>query len=554
MVLALIGGCDNPRLNPADSGGQPQDAATQVDSAPPPDANVPYKPMCATPKDQPTLLSNAEYNLTVRDLLGDHTAPANGFIWGDNHDELGRLVFGDQLTIQGRMDQYGKAADTLAHAALARLDTLLPCDPVAMGEDACAMRFITAFGKRAYRRPLTADNQARLKDAYGLGRRNGTFETGIEAVIAAALKSPHFLEVEIDATPGRTPLLDGYEMASRLSYFIYHSMPDAELFAAADAGQLTTVAGVVAQAQRMLQDKKAVDGLNAEVSRWLSLDRLEQQASQAATAAADAALYRDMGRETLRFVQSNFFNKSPVRDLLRSTKTWVNGPLAAIYDLGGITGPDFQPATWDPGMRSGLLTQASLLTLTSNPPVTFPTLRGTFVINRLLCMVIPPPPNSGLLINIDPVPGESKRQTYARTFTAQPGCQPCHRLTDPIGFALESFDSAGRFRATDNGAAIDPSGVLIFDGLMGAFNGPADLADKIAGSSLFTDCVAQQWIAAALHRTWSPETDENRCISEDIIRNWQGYPLMDLIETIVRDPSFRTARGCSYACPRSNAI
>ncbi|HET6280409.1 MAG TPA: DUF1592 domain-containing protein, partial [Polyangia bacterium] len=419
VVLALFVGCDNSRLNPPDAAGQPQDAGASFDSAPPPDASVPRKPMCSTPKDRPAMLSKAEYNLTVRDLLGDHSAPGNGFIW-DNHDELGWLVFGDQLTIQGGMDQYGKAADTLAHAALGRLDALLPCDPVAMGEDACAMRFITAFGKRAYRRPLTADGQARLKDAYGIGRKNGTFETGIEAVIATALKSPHFLLVEIDATPGRTPLLDDYEMASRLSYFIYHSMPDAELFAAADAGQLTTEAGVVAQTQRMLQDKKAVDGLNAEVSRWLSLDRLEQTASLPVTPPAEAALYRDMERETLRFVQSNFFNKSPVRDLLRSNKTWVNGPLASIYSVAGISGPDFQPANLDPGTRSGLLTQAALLTLTSNPPATFPTLRGTFMINRLLCIMVPPPPSSVQIGPINLAPGESKRQAYARTFKAEP--------------------------------------------------------------------------------------------------------------------------------------
>jgi hypothetical protein len=300
--------------------------------------------------------------------------------------------------------------------------------------------------------------------------------------------------------------------------------------------------------QRLLLDKKAVDGLNTEVSRWLALDRLDGLAALPDVSADQASLYHDMKEETLRFVRSAFFNRGTVRDLLRGTETWLNEPLATLYGVPGISGPDFRPVKLNPAVRSGLLTQASLLTVATPPRQTLPTTRGTFVLNRLLCVNIPEAPNSVLLQPIEPGPGESKRQAYARVLGKEPGCAACHTVIDPFGFALEPFDTIGQFRAFDHGLPIDPAGMVSVSDLQGSFNNAVELAELMSNSDTAWDCLARQWLVSALHRDPVELVNDVDCAVRTVRARWGRHTLVELITAIVRDAAFRAVPGCYHPC------
>ncbi len=460
-----------------------------------------------SPGDAPIRrMTHFEYDNTVRDLLGDTTAPATTFpadeVSGGFDNQASTLVVTELLA-----ESYMSAAEALATTATQNLDTLVGCDPPTAGAAACGAQFIESFGKRAFRRPLDADGRALLTGVFTTALSTWDFPTAIQLVIETALESPRFLyRFEFgmpDPAAAGVSKLDGYELASRLSYLLWGSMPDDTLFAAADAKALHTSAQVAAQAKRMLADPKARDVIQNFHDQWLGLDGLE-------TADKDTSIFpkytpalkTTWKAETLAFVTDVVLDQNgDLGKLLTAPYTMMNADTAAFYGItGGPTGTSFVHVDLDPTQRAGLITQPSIMAVTAHADETSPVLRGKFVRERLLCEPIaPPPPN----VNVTPPsvdPGDTTRQRFSQ-HDKDPFCASCHHLMDPIGFGFEHYDPLGLWRDTDQGLPIDASGqVSGSKDADGPFDGAVALAKRLSTSEEVRACVVSQWFTYAQGR------------------------------------------------------
>ena len=487
-------------------------------------------------------MTRLEYSNTVRELLGDISGVANAF-----PAEEKRLGFDNNaaaLSVSPVLaEQYLLAAEAVATAAVAsNLSKIVPCDPAAVGVDACARQFIAAFGKAAYRRPLDADDTATLTAVFAAGAVTD-FKTGVRLVIETLLQSPRFLyRVEFGATPSlgeAVVKLDDWEMASRLSYLLWHSMPDAELFAAAEAGGLTAREDIAAQVQRMLADPRAhavVADFNAQ---WLGLGAINSVEKDAAVFPEFTPLVAAyMREETDRFLDDAIWNSDggDLAAIFSAPYTFVNGALAQYYGIPGVTGTTFLKTPLDGLGRGGLLTQGGLLSMLGKANQTSPIHRGKFVREQLLCTELPPPPNDAV---IKP-PELSTTLTTRERFTqhsADRACSGCHQLMDPIGLGFESFDGAGRYRATENGQAIDDSGNVTASDVSGPFHGVLELQAKLAASEQVRACVATKWFRYGYGRG---ETDADACSLGAIKTRFAagGYKVRDLLAALTETDAF----------------
>lgn len=442
-------------------------------------------------------LSKSEYRSTIADLFGDPRALTVDFVPEarvDNFDNNAQnRAVSDELA-----QQYFEAAEKLAAAAAGKLSSILSCDPAQQGEPACLDAFLDGFGKRAWRRPLTSAERDNLRMAFTQGRA-ATFADGIQAVIQVMLLSPQFMyRVEEGvAVAGADYLrLSPYELASRLSYLLWGSMPDAALFAAADAGQLTTREDVKAQARRMLDDPRAAKMVQTFAAQWLRLDEIPQLEKQA----APYPTFKPELRASMQGEQAAFFDAilwkgdGKLDTLLTAPYTYVDQALAAYYGLPGVTGPGFQRVSVDPTQRGGFLTQGGLLSVLGENDGGINSLiyRGLFMRERLLCQPVPDPPPDAPSMNPPVTPTTSGRaSSIARQMI--PLCGACHGLMDKMGFALETFDGVGLYRTMDHGNPVDPSGELTGTDVDGTFTGIADLTRKLASSKTVHECLATQW-------------------------------------------------------------
>jgi hypothetical protein len=508
----------------------------------------PYEPVSCDDgphvDDSPLVhLTRSEYEATIADLLGVDGSVARSF--APNEDTAGFEVGARVSPLLA--EQYIDAAEEIAREAVAtRLDDLLECDRAQ--EETCARSFIERFALRAFRRPPTSEEIDGLVALYRVGREYD-FATGIEVVIAGALSSPSFLyRVELDpegARSGDIVPADDFVVASRLSYFLYGSMPDDALFAAAAAGQLSDPAGLEAETRRMLEDERSKVGIRHFYREWLGLGALD-------TMRRDPELYPEfdlaMGQH-LRgsldaFIDDVYTNDASVDALLAGSHGFVNGPLASIYGVEGVSGDAMMRVELPPDQRAGILTHPALLAVLSKPNQSDPIHRGLFVRQRLLCQQLPPPPDDIAVVAPDPAPGLSTRERFAQHST-EPRCQGCHQLMDPIGFGFEHYDALGRYRETDEGQAVDASGeVLASEDADGAFVGVPELAERLAGSTQVRECVAVQWLRYAVGRT---ETYLDACSVAELQEDFasSGYDMRELLVAVVRSDAFRYRRAPS---------
>jgi hypothetical protein len=384
-------------------------------------------------------LTHSQYDHTVRDLLGDQTSPAvqfptEDFINGFRNQSRGQSL--SPLLVEG----YSNAAEKLARSAFRGGDThgLIPCTPSVE----CGQRFVREFGRKAFRRPLDAAEQHRYES---LLARGADFMEGAQLVVEAMLQSPNFL-FWLNTTSD--PKLKAWAAASRLSYSLWDTMPDAELFAAAERGDLATRPGVEKQARRMLADPRARESLDEFVSQWLRFDRL-------LTASKDRRKFPYFTRETASamtteartFVSDLVWNDGNFMDLFTAEYGYVSPELARIY---GVTAPakDFDRVAFPAkSERAGILGQGLFLALTAKPDDSSPTARGLFVREQFLCQHVPDPP-PGVNTNLPPVT-EAKPQTNRDRMsehTTSASCVTCHKLMDGVGFGLEKFDAIGTRR------------------------------------------------------------------------------------------------------------
>jgi uncharacterized protein DUF1592/uncharacterized protein DUF1588/uncharacterized protein DUF1587/uncharacterized protein DUF1595/uncharacterized protein DUF1585 len=465
----------------------------------------------------PTLarrMTRWEYNNTVRDLLGDTSLPANAF--PADEEALGFSNNALALTTSSTLVQsYMLAAEGLAARATETLSSFLPCDPAAEVSDACVEQFLTSFGRRAFRRPLREDEVESFK---GLYRQGSGARDGVRLVLEAMLQSPAFLyrlELEVEPGAGAASVpLGPFEAASRLSYFLWGTMPDEDLFAAAASGRLAGREEIAAQARRMLGDPKAREMVQRFHEEWLDYDRVlsvGRGKSERYFPAWEPEYAPLMLEEARAFVGHVVFDE-PAGDLttlLTAPYTFVNEKLGGFYGLAAPPGEAF--ARVESGQSSGILTLGALMSFFAHSDQTSPVHRGQMVRERLFCAPVPPPPPEFDIT----VPAVEEAATARERFSqhrANSACSGCHAQLDPVGFGFENFDGVGRYRALEaDGSPVDASGELTGTDVDGRFNGVPALAAALARSEQVRGCYVTQWFRFAQGRA---EVEADRCSLE----------------------------------------
>ena len=347
--------------------------------------------------------------------------------------------------------------------------TLVACTPAGTTDDTCARSFVRSFGRRAWRRPLADEEITRYAGiANNAATMLGNFYGGLEYALAGLLQSPHFIyRTEVGEPDPQDPsrrVLNGYEVATRLSYFLSATTPDDALLDAAAGGSLAMPDGLRSAAQRLVDApaaRTAAQSFFTELLRLGELNNLSQLPS-IFPAAMSPTLGTSMRTETLRVLEDIAFTRdADYRTLFETPNTFVNGELAKIYGLTSPTGTSFVATTLAAsGPRAGILGQAGVLAMTSHPNATSPTRRGKFIREVFLCQSVdPPPPDVDPSFPPDPTGPLTMRQRLA-SHAQNARCATCHGFLDPIGLGLENFDGVGAYRTQDAGQTIDASGAL----------------------------------------------------------------------------------------------
>lgn len=513
---------------------------------------------CETPSVGLTDLrrfTGAQYENTVRDLLGYTGEAAIGFTpderVGPFHSNVGAPV--SELQVE----QYMDAAEEIAAWSIEDLGGLLPCDPLAMGEDACATQFIAEFGPRAYRRPLDAAELDGLAQVYAEGKAQGGFADGIRLVVQASLQSPWFLyHMEFGANgvnDGEAIALGDYELASRMSYFLWNSMPDDSLFAAAAAGELGDKDDLAAQVDRLLADPRARETISQFHLQWFGVDEIEGlEKNPEVFPDFSPALATAMRAETAAFAAHVVLDGDGMIDsLFTADFAMTDSPeLLALY---GVTLPSGHvagdPVPLPPGERMGVLTQASVLAEHAHANQTSPVHRGKMVRENLLCQPLPPPPPGVDNVPPSPDPDATSRERFEQ-HRADPSCAACHEMIDPIGFAFEHYDGIGKWRDLEAGAPVDASGALTVTDVDGPIDGVLELSTKLTQSDEVKRCVTRQWFRFAMGRT---ESDDDLCTNESLETSFveSGGDIQVLIRDLVLSDAFRHRRGEVSAITRA---
>jgi hypothetical protein len=502
-------------------------------------------------------LNRTEYNNTIRDLLGTSLRPADAFevdptgFGFDNNGDVQTLT-----TLQ--IEQYQGAAEAvIAEATTGGLDRLAAaartavCDPAAGGLP-CTQRLAAGLARRAWRRPVADDELERVMRLVRASQARGEDALAqLRIAMVAVLISPHFLfRSELDPDPRSLaphPVAP-FEMASRLSYLIYRSMPDDLLLDAAEKGRLKTEADVRREVGRMLADPRGGALLEGFVGQWLDLDELGEHDVDPALfgKAFDGELARAMRTETLAFFGEFLQQNLPVPNLLDARFTFVDARLSQHYGLGAGTPGKPTRVELKDGKRAGLITQGSVLTTTSLPNRTSPVARGAWVLARLLCAPPPPPPP-----DVPPLPeGELQAPTTARVLLEMhrkdPNCAACHALIDPIGLGLENYDAIGRWRDKDQGVAIDATGALP-DG--SRFQGAVELGALLAKDARVASCLASNLFTYATGRHAEGGSQDDQQVQRILATTARGSAvrLQDLVLGVVASEPLRMRRGESAA-------
>ena len=422
--------------------------------------------------------------------------------FGSGNGRMARL--GDGIEIAGPFNFTG-VSKTASRALIFVCDPQNKTKPI--GEPACARQITENLARRAFRRPVTAEDVGRLMPFYEAGREGGgSFDQGIEQVVAAVLASPEFLYRAIRGPQGTAPgsefSLTDLELASRLSFFLWNTGPDEELLTVAAAGGLTKPGVMEKQVRRMLADPKASSLVTSFAMKWLNLTTLDSvQPDPTLFPGFNEQLRHDFSKEAEAFISSILLEDHSVVDLLTSNRTFLNERLARHYGVAGVIGLQFREVTLTEKERAGLLGKAAMLLRTSYGDRTSPVLRGAWVLDKLLgTPPTPPPPNTAT--DLSQKAGEAPKTVRARLeqHRDKASCNQCHGVIDPTGLALENFDAIGEWRTTDRQAKapIDAKTVLP-NGV--AIDGPVELAAQLVDRpGTFAEAFTEKLMMYALNR------------------------------------------------------
>ena len=514
----------------------------------------------AGPKQLVRRLTHSQYDNTVRDLLGDYSKPAERFPPEDYVDG-----FKNQLTGQGMppllVETYSTAAERLALNAfrIGDVNHLVPCKPSSFSDQKCRDAFVRGFGLRAFRRPLSEDEVKRYSAVFSeQARVSRRFLDGARVVVEAMLQSPNFL-FHVEAVPdGRHA---DYEIASRLSYLLWNTMPDEALFEAAAKGGLATPAGRDVAARRMLQNvPKGRDALDQFFEEWLRFDRVVNAVKANRYQAFTPELALAMAEETRTLLHHLVWNDRNFMELLTADYSFLTSELAEVY---GLPAPKDQfemvkfPADSN---RAGILGQGTFLASTAGPTDTSPTARGIFIRERLLCQHVPPPPPGVITTLPDPLVDGQKpkgRRQLMVEHVENPTCASCHRLMDPIGFGFEHFDAIGQYRPQEmipvpgrrgggggGGRGGPPPIPLEIDaqgeiaGIPNSnFTGAKQLGTILASSPVCQECVVRQMFRYSYGRL-ETASDENTIHQLYEQFKASGFKFKSLLVALVQSPEF----------------
>lgn len=499
-------------------------------------------------------LNRHEFDNTLRDLIGLdlHTGrrlPADG-AGGEGFDNTGDTLFTSSLAIEKYLDAADEVLDALLPAktadlppavvaARSRLLVAAPGENLSARDAARAV--LNDFASRAFRRPVTADEVDRFLVLFDRGWSRGDgYEGSLRLALKAVLVSPHFLflaEPESETT-GVQPLAP-FPLASRLSYFLWASMPDAELTRLAASGELLKDTVYREQVRRLLRDPKAAALGERFALQWLELERLGDEVKPDAKRFSefDDALAVAMRAEVVTYFNHLIREDRPLLELLDSDYTFANDRLARLYGLDGVSGSELQRVTFTDRARGGVLGMAAVHTVTSYPLRTSPVLRGKWLLESLLGERVPPPPPGVPALKVDDttVTAVSLREQL-QIHRQDPTCAACHDRMDPLGFGLEAFDVLGRYRVADGGQPVDASGVLPSGE---KFNGPAELKAILLKRR---DQVMKHLVRKLTGYAFSRELNKfDECVLRDALAalHAHGYRPGPLIETIALSFPFR---------------
>jgi hypothetical protein len=478
------------------------------------------------------LLNREEYNNTLRDLLGISSRPGDAFpedAFGETFNNSAEALTLSPQNLGLRID----AAETaLAEAFSKNASRFMTCSQTTT---TCARQILAAFAEKAFRRPVSENEVLSLMNFQAVAAAQGEdFKKGIQLGMQAALSSPQFLYRSIAAPEKGVKDLNDYELASRLSYFIWSSMPDDTLFSLAKKGSLKDPAVLSDQVRRMLADAKAQALIKNFATQWLDLSQLDKAQPDAALYPQyNSALKNDMKNETLLFLNEIFSKNLSPHQLLSADYSFVNSNLAALYGLSGVQGSTFQKVSLKGSGRQGLLTQAGILAMTSHSQYPSIVLRGKYVVKNLLCDPPPAPPPV-----LPTLPGNSEQERSASRLS-DARCLACHSRMDPIGYGLQNFGALGQWRTTDeNGKNIDGAGQLVSGE---RFKGPLELNQILNQDKRFDLCVSRKILSYALARDLK---SSDSCSVEKLSRfTGKDKGINGLIEAVVLSDSFKKQSG-----------
>jgi Protein of unknown function (DUF1592)/Protein of unknown function (DUF1588)/Protein of unknown function (DUF1595)/Protein of unknown function (DUF1587)/Protein of unknown function (DUF1585) len=497
-----------------------------------------------SPGWQPLLrLTNNQYANTVADLFVGVTAAPALSLPAENRTGGFDTIGSGQTASLALLETYHGTASTLAAQATTGtgLTKIAPC-ATGQAEATCADTFIRTFGKRVFRRPLVTEEMTRLKSLYTAALANTDHRGAIADTLTAMLLSPQFLyRIEpVDTTTGAVAKLSSHHVAARLSYMLWDTLPDADLFAAADRGALDTPEGIRTEAERLLRDPRAKTSVARFHSQWLLMSRLDNLMKDTTTVkgwTADTGKSMKAGLE--RFMDWGFWDgEGTLASLMTDKRAFVDAHLAPIYDVPAPAAMALVDVGKHP--RAGLLTQAGVLSMLASPRADSPVHRGVFVMKTLLCAPPPEAPAGIPALEEPAVTGEARttreRQEQTHNKTA---CIGCHQTIDGIGFGFGKYDTLGRFQESENGAAIDATGEFIGTrDIDGRFDGAVEMATSLAKSTQAEQCLATQWFRYGFGRL---ESDADACALKPIVDSFTQSKgdLKGLLLTLVTSDAFR---------------
>lgn len=497
---------------------------------------------CAPGRAPLRRLTRAEYISSLTTLFGDVADVAAQLPEEARSFPIGNWAENQSVGPE-QAAAYARIAKQLAERATRdseALGKLSPCAARQNPDRACAQSIIETLASNAYRRALTEQELDELFALHTAASTSGaTFAQATAAVIRAILQAPDFLyRVEWGTGTGPRPdvrRLSGDEMASRLSYLFWGTSPDEGLRKAARSGALNEPKGIAREAERLLDDPRSRAGLAAFFDDFLALYQLPELSRTDPDYSPE--LGTSLGRATQRFLEAQIFDKNASwPEVLTADKAFVNGQVASVFGVAGITGDEWQEVKLDPTQRRGLLTQPSVLMIGQTSDSTNPSRRGYRIMEKVLCRHVPPdPPGVPPTIPAPPSGPVTTRQIWALAIS-NPSCLPCHRDMDQLGFALENFDAIGRYRSQQQGLSIDAS--VEVTGL-GPTNGPVELVNQLASLPETQACFATRFTEFSLGKSLL-DNPADTCLSQDIARRFEagGFNLRRLLLDLTQTDAF----------------